>query len=411
MAQETVPNGVTAMPAFKSLQEAGAWIAQQDPATVDYYWTNNPDKNDPKLSVQLSAGLYQQRQKMFEAWARGDKGAVLPSGVGQSGSGAGYKGDMAPAGVVTGQIVKTAEDTKTQTLADIKKMASDYTNLITNSGGTATTKSDAALKKLQDAMQAHPELKPADYVGDTTSKAATAAGDAGAIDTQKQVLQKLVDRSNPEVTAQEKALQEQASQKQQQDEAASRSALMSSLAQRGIKSGGAEVAGAAAGGQQQSQNRMISDLGTAAGAVSRATENTKAAGVEAGQIRDQSFNEDYQRGTAADIADRFNKTAKSAYNEWADKFGQSERDKAVGREQDVFNADQGTAQNDYLRNIDPAKFAQGNASLEAGAALPASAQVGGAYKTVLGADVTRDATDALQPKDPWAMLTNVIKGY
>jgi hypothetical protein len=75
--------------------------------------------------------------------------------------------------------------------------------------------------------------------------------------------------TTPEVTAAERFIYEQARGQQEQDERANRAAVQSDFRQRGIASAGAEVGAAALGGQQTSQNRLLSDLGAQALAVNR----------------------------------------------------------------------------------------------------------------------------------------------
>jgi hypothetical protein len=75
--------------------------------------------------------------------------------------------------------------------------------------------------------------------------------------------------TSPEVTAKEQFLYEQQRQKQEQEEKASRDALMQDYRLRGMGGSGAELANVLQSGQQNSQERLLGDLGTQAGAVDR----------------------------------------------------------------------------------------------------------------------------------------------
>lgn len=88
---------------------------------------------------------------------------------------------------------------------------------------------------------------------------------AASLDAQ----QKYKDLTTPEVTSAERFIYEQARTQQEQDDRANRAAVAADFRQRGINSAGAEVAQSALGGQQTSQNRLLSDLGAQAQAVQR----------------------------------------------------------------------------------------------------------------------------------------------
>jgi hypothetical protein len=75
--------------------------------------------------------------------------------------------------------------------------------------------------------------------------------------------------SSPQVTAQEQFLYEQQRLKEEQDRSAAMDAALRNLASRGMLGGGGEL-GAMLGAQQTtSENRLLGDLGTQAGAVAR----------------------------------------------------------------------------------------------------------------------------------------------
>lgn len=94
--------------------------------------------------------------------------------------------------------------------------------------------------------------------------------DPEAYAAQKDALGQFSTLTNPEVTAQERFIYEQARQQQEQDERANREAVMTNYRQRGMSGSGMEIGSAALANQQTSQNRLLSDLGAQSTAVQRA---------------------------------------------------------------------------------------------------------------------------------------------
>jgi hypothetical protein len=167
--------------------------------------------------------------------------------------------------------------------------------------------------------------------------------------------------TTPQVTDAERFLYEQARQAQEQDERGNRAATLTNLRQRGMLGSGAEIGQSALASQQISQNRLLSDLGANANAVNRsmqalagyadtsgnlnaqanaiATGNqdrrydanktvtgldanlqtnnmnrrTSAAGMYSdatARLREDSFDESYKRGVAADNASANNQSTR-----------------------------------------------------------------------------------------------------
>jgi hypothetical protein len=137
---------------------------------------------------------------------------------------------------------------------------------------------------------------------------------------------------DPEVTAKEQFLMEQARVQEEMDRRSAMDAALRDLEFRGARSGGAEIAALTGAQQITSQNRMLQDLGTQAGAVDRSMQAMEGYGRTADRMRTASFDEDFKRGTAADEISMWNKEALADYNMWRDEFTQTERDRSVDRD-------------------------------------------------------------------------------
>lgn len=181
-----------------------------------------------------------------------------------------------------------------------------------------------AAGKLQDIANGSKDV----HVGQEDPEAYASARDA---------LQHFTDLSNPEVTAQEKFIYEQARLRQEQDDRSTRGALMSNLRQRGMGGSGAEIGDMALASQRTSQNRLLSDLGAQSNAIGRAmtalqgqaglssqlnaqgnaiaasnadrqTQAQAMASQAYATLRAQGFSEEYSRRAAADQMAQFNNT-------------------------------------------------------------------------------------------------------
>lgn len=89
------------------------------------------------------------------------------------------------------------------------------------------------------------------------------------VHNMEDVVNRYRDLSTPQVTDQERFLAELARRKFESDDKSSRDAVMQQLATRGLKSGGLVIANQQAAQQQNSQDRMLNELGLNAQAVSR----------------------------------------------------------------------------------------------------------------------------------------------
>lgn len=209
-----------------------------------------------------------------------------------------------------------------------------------------------ARQMLVEYSQNYDPLEANDYVGDAKSQAAKAKADQRSINAQYGALDKLEGWTDPSVTAKERFLMETARRAEERDRKSAMDAALRDMEARGVRSGGAEI-GALLGAQQTtSENRMLQDLGTMAGASERALLATQQYGDLAGDIRGQSFNESFSRGNAADQMSQFNKRLRTDYNQWEDQYRQRERDAGWDRTQDFQAAGRDTVDRQYGRQKD-----------------------------------------------------------
>lgn len=137
---------------------------------------------------------------------------------------------------------------------------------------------------------------------------------------QQDALDLIKSRTGNTATAEEAYLAEMARRKFENDDKSSREAQMQDLAQRGIRSGSAEIAGQLADREQASQDRTLSELGLQANAMQRARDYTQMDATQSNALRDsqqqglglqsnlstnirnEGFDEAYKRGVGADNA-------------------------------------------------------------------------------------------------------------
>jgi hypothetical protein len=195
-----------------------------------------------------------------------------------------------------------------------------------------------ALEDYLDSLGGYDPLEATGYAGDVESEAAFAEADGRSIDAQNRLLNKYGGLMDPEVTAKEQFLMEQARVQEEMDRRSAMDAALRDLEMRGARSGGAEIAALTGAQQITSQNRLMQDLGTQAGAVDRAMTAMEGYGRTADSMRTASFDEDFKRGTAADEISMWNKEALGDYNMWRDEFTQTERDRSVERDGSAYDA-------------------------------------------------------------------------
>lgn len=170
-----------------------------------------------------------------------------------------------------------------------------------------------ALAHYLSEMSGYDPLAASEYVGDYES------GGEG-YDAQADALGRFKALTNPEVTAEEKFLQEQSRVAEERDRRSAMDAALRDLEARGARSGGAEIAALTGAQDVTSQNRLMSDLGTQANAVNRSMRALEGYGSTASDMRG-----------AEDRVGMFNSKLMNDYNVWKDDFSARERDAAVDR--------------------------------------------------------------------------------
>lgn len=159
----------------------------------------------------------------------------------------------------------------------------DYKTLINNNNAFLDqTYGDlkSTLSGINQAPWEAASSNPADIARQQASYDALSGVGNGSLDVttnpedlqrQKQAADKLWGLTDPQMTAEERFMEEQFRVQEEQDRRAAMDAALRDLAQRGMLGSGHEI-GAMLGGQQiTSSNRMLQDLGAQANAVGRAT--------------------------------------------------------------------------------------------------------------------------------------------
>ena len=137
---------------------------------------------------------------------------------------------------------------------------------------------------------------------DYESQAAQAFADPRDLAEQREARDKYKSLSDPSVTAQERFLAEMARRKFETDDRSSRQAVSESLAARGLRSGGQQIAMQQSARQQIAQDRVLAELGMQANAVGRSMQALEGYGGMSTAMRNASFDEAYKRGVGADNA-------------------------------------------------------------------------------------------------------------
>lgn len=162
--------------------------------------------------------------------------------------------------------------------------------------------------------------------------------DAESMAAQRQSLKGYQDLSNPQVTAQERYLQEIARRNQEQQERASRDAVMTDLQARGMAGSGAQLTNMLGTQQQLAQERTLADLGTQAQAVSRSMDARAGAADMANSLR-----------SSADLMSQYNKSGAIGQQNWQTNFGQSEADRLAGLAGERYSTQEGANETTYGR--------------------------------------------------------------
>lgn len=202
--------------------------------------------------------------------------------------------------------------------ADWQRQLDSYYNLQNVGNGTLDYRSQAAQAYTDSGDLANQRKALSDIQGDVAN---------GGKD-QQAALDLIKSRTGNTATAEEAFLAEQARRKFETEDRSSREAVMNDLAQRGLRSGSAEIANQLSERENLSQDRTLAELGMNANAMQRAQAYT---GMQANQsnamrnsaqnalgmqgnlstnMRNASFDEAYKRGVGADVASANNQSTR-----------------------------------------------------------------------------------------------------
>ena len=204
-------------------------------------------------------------------------------------------------------------------------------------------------------------IKAEKFVGAYKSAAAKAKADPNWIreqkasfGEQKEALGELKSRIDPTMTDAERVIVEMNRRAQEQDLRGARSAALSSARARGFGGAGAEMQVGLAAQQEGSERRMLQDLAASGQAVQRGERALRDYGQMAGEmtdragnIRGQTFDESFQRGTAADDASRFNRTLRQDYDKYKTKTRRDAQTDKWGRVTDIGDREFGASADRY----------------------------------------------------------------
>lgn len=204
--------------------------------------------------------------------------------------------------------------------ADMERQLQGYSDLRNIGMGQLDYKSKAAL------AHADPESLGEQKLALERIKADWERGG----NNQREVMEKFKGLSDPEVTGKERFLSELARREFESSDRGARSAQSEALANRGLRSGGSQLAATQATRQQLSQDRLLKELGIQSQAVDRSMQalggwgqsanalrsgDQNALNMQAGlttSMRNASFDEAYKRGVGADTASANNQQVQLA---------------------------------------------------------------------------------------------------
>ena len=239
------------------------------------------------------------------------------------------------------------------------------------------------------------------------SKEGKAKADPRSIAAQLDALSQWKAQTSPQVTAQERYLEEVARQNEEQTLAQQRAGIAQNMRAQGTGGSGSELAMNLAAQSQQGQNRMMQDLGTNAQAVQRSQNALQNYGGLATDIRTQSFGEAARRGHATDSVNEYNKGVRVNFHRDKKNLEVSERDKGVERSGLVLGARVGNIKDETER----AGGIYGNEAQGAGLRIGTNVQGLGITtqprKDVAGNELIERAKKEVQkvpfdPLNPWS---------
>jgi hypothetical protein len=328
------------------------------------------------------AGLYTQQDANAQAANAQSYGALMAYGSGLSAADQNNRalyGNLANTYAGMSQLDPTHQVANQQAamaaLSQAGLAQSDYQRAgLTNADFRETTaaQADFARAALQQSSYRNADQQTAGY---TNAFQQTADSNPEDRANQLAALQRYEQLSaSPEATAQERFLYETQRTNQEQQEKASRDALMNDYRVRGMGGSGMELTSLLAAGQQNSQQRLLGDLGTQAGAVQRQMQALQGQAALSSTMRGQGAQESQFNAAQGNDISKFNANAYNEHEQFnadqgnrigmfnadayntssranADQFNQNQQFNAAGWNQNAqFNAAAMSHQNDFNAN-------------------------------------------------------------
>ena len=248
-----------------------------------------------------------------------------------------------------------------------------------------------------------------EFLAGYKSQAAGAKADRRAINAQLDALKQWRAQTTPELTAAERTMMEVNRREQEQSLRGQREAALANLQARGMAGGGGELAATLGAQQETAQRRMLEDLAARGQAVGRAQTALQQYGGLAGDIRQQSFGEQFQRGTAADEATRFGQNMQQQYNQWQTEEQRRQQAAEWGRTMDVSGARAAGTADVYRYGTEPARFEERAAGLKTGVGSEGTSAITSQLAQIYGARQAEEAARKLE-KDPGLLGLGVNVG-
>jgi hypothetical protein len=303
---------------------------------------------------------------------------------------------------VTGLLMKALDLTEKQyeeNKAAIDKMIETGVPAIEAAGARADFANVLELINMVRENRKLPKVEAEEWASSYVSAAAKAGADPESIAAQKRALSELSNRITPALTDAERAIIEVNRRGQEQDLRGARGAALSSARARGFGGAGMEFQAGLAAQQEGSERRMLEDLAASGMAIDRSERALRDFGGLAGDIREQSFKEEFETGSALDKAEEFRLGMLKDYEIHRTKtLAQENRDK-WGRQTDISDRTFGAIADRYGHETAPVYFESDLVKSKAGIGSEGTGQMVSALGALAGTKASQDAIDQLSMEE------------
>ncbi len=232
-----------------------------------------------------------------------------------------------------------------------------------------------AVDRLQGIIDGIQDPKLADWVESYVSKAATAGPSQEAMDRQRADYDKMKSLSDPTITAEERLMQEMSRREQEQYLRAQGGAIKNDLQERGVYGSGQELTRSLMAQSEAANRRALDEMGMLSNAQNRAMEMLKGSADLGGKIRESEAQEDQFRGSAADLASKFNDERRDKFNEWTVDQKRKNNDDTIQRGVTGTNAQVALGDRGVSRASGAAQLALGGTTIKTGNKIESSKPV------------------------------------